>query len=171
MNKKLLKETILETIFLLSDLNWQNFRRHLKPFKTHNPVNLESWISSYRDGNIAEEDMDRIIGMAITNLTGPKKEQDEIIGTIIKLNNLLDKDKMKPILSIAEEIEKVQSKEIITVKEFTQKYGYGVDWQKNRRGRKEDILPYNQTIQGGKITYNISEVDKWFKRNNISEKR
>lgn len=61
----------------------------------------------------------------------------------------------------------IKSKKFISVKEFTKIYGYSSDWQKNRRGRIHDFLPYIQTSTKGKITYDVTEVDIWFLNNNI----
>ncbi|RXJ98805.1 hypothetical protein CRU98_08550 [Arcobacter sp. CECT 8986] len=88
---------------------------------------------------------------------------------LVKLNNLLEeKEKYQEILEIEKEMTKIQAKKIISVKEFTEIYGYSSDWQKNRRGRIHDHLPYVQTTRGGKITYNVRDVEIWFENNNTS---
>jgi hypothetical protein len=65
------------------------------------------------------------------------------------------------------DIEKIQKKKYINVKEFTEIYGKSSDWQKNRRSRIHDNLPYYQTTNGGKITYKVEEIDNWFENNNV----
>lgn len=88
--------------------------------------------------------------------------------TMIKLNSLLDKkDKDIRVIELEQKMLEVQAKKIITVKEFTKIYGYSSDWQKNRRSRIRDRLPYIQTVDGGKITYNVKDVELWFENNNI----
>lgn len=66
------------------------------------------------------------------------------------------------------DIEKIQKKKYITTKEFVEIFGFSEDWQKNRRARIRDRLPFIQTIDGGKITYNVEEIEIWFENNNIS---
>ena len=67
------------------------------------------------------------------------------------------------------DIEKIQKKKYITTKEFVEIFGFSEDWQKNRRARIRDRLPFIQTIDGGKITYNVEEIEIWFENNNISK--
>jgi len=76
------------------------------------------------------------------------------------------KDEAIKEYTTAQEIEKIQAKKYITVKEFTEIYNYSSDWQKNRRSRIHDHLPYQQTKNGGKITYVVSEIETWFQNNN-----
>jgi hypothetical protein len=85
---------------------------------------------------------------------------------LVKLNNLLKvEDRKSEILKIEAKMSKIQHKKLINVKEFTELYGFSSDWQKNRRGRLNDHLPYNQNMVNGKITYNIDEVEIWFENN------
>lgn len=67
-----------------------------------------------------------------------------------------------------EEIKAIQAKRYINVKEFTLIYGYSKEWQVNRRGRLYNSLPYIQTARGGKITYDVEDIETWFKNENIS---
>lgn len=87
---------------------------------------------------------------------------------LVRLNNLLEEnEKDKDIIKLEDLMKELQSKKVITVKEFTKIYGYASDWQKNRRSRIRDRLPYVQTVDGGKITYNVNDVEVWFENNNI----
>ena len=61
----------------------------------------------------------------------------------------------------AKEMEKIQVKNIISVKEYTEKYGDSDTSQKNDRGLIKNPLPYNQKVKNGKITYNVDEVEEW----------
>jgi len=86
---------------------------------------------------------------------------------LVKLNNLLEiKDKDKEVIDIEQQMRKIQAKKYITVKEFTEIYNFSSDWQKNRRSRIHDHLPYQQIKNGGKITYVVSEIETWLENNN-----
>jgi hypothetical protein len=88
---------------------------------------------------------------------------------LIKLNNILEKkEQYQEVLEIEKQMKKLQSKKYITVKEFTEIYGFSTDWQKNRRSRIHQHLPFRQTTNNGKITYEVSEIEIWFENNNIS---
>ncbi len=88
---------------------------------------------------------------------------------LVKLNNILEKeDRYQEVLEIEKEMTKLQAKKYITVKEFSEIYGFSADWQKNRRGRIHDHLPFRQTLNKGKITYEVKEIETWFENNNIS---
>lgn len=99
-----------------------------------------------------------------------KKDFRRIKGTAISLSELLEDNKKEfyqnQIKSI--DIEKIQKKKYISVKEFTEIYSFSEDWQKNRRARIRDRLPFIQTTDGGKITYNVEEIEIWFDNNNIA---
>ena len=58
-------------------------------------------------------------------------------------------------------IAKIQQKKNITVKEYTEIYDMSKGAQETARGRLHDPLPYHQIVPGGKITYNVEEVEKW----------
>ena len=82
---------------------------------------------------------------------------------LVKLNHLLVKEEQyKEVLDIEQQMKKIQSKKNITVKEFTEIYNVSKTSQQNYRGRIHDPLPYHQKVEGGKITYNVEEVEKWF---------
>ena len=49
-----------------------------------------------------------------------------------------------------------------TVKEFAKIYDISKTSQQNYRTRLQDPLPYHQKVEGGKITYVVDEVEKWF---------
>lgn len=59
------------------------------------------------------------------------------------------------------EIRKIQAKKFINVKEFTELYGLSSEWQRNRRNRIHNHLPYRQIQVGGRIMYKVED-------NNIS---
>ena len=67
-----------------------------------------------------------------------------------------------------QEIKRIQAKKYISVKEFTEIYGFGADWQRNRRSRIHNHLPYMQNTSNGKIMYKIVDVEIWFENNNVS---
>jgi len=82
---------------------------------------------------------------------------------LIELNNLLNKEEQyKEVLDIEQQMKKIQAKKNITVKEFVDIYSIGKTSQQNYRGRIHDPLPYHQKVEGGKITYNVEEVEQWF---------
>lgn len=90
--------------------------------------------------------------------------------SVSNLINLLDAEKQqiyKKRLEAVVSLEKAQIKKYISVKEFTDIYGKSSDWQKNRRSRIRDRLPSIQTIENGKITYNVNDIELWFENNNI----
>lgn len=62
-----------------------------------------------------------------------------------------------------EDIRRIQAKKYISVKEFTVIYGYSSEWKRNRRGKLYNRLPFRQEKKGGKILYNVEEVEIWFK--------
>lgn len=62
-------------------------------------------------------------------------------------------------------IEQIKHKKYISTKEFTLLYGFSSEWQKNRRGRIHNSLPYFQEDYGCKILYNVRDVDIWFENN------
>jgi hypothetical protein len=98
-----------------------------------------------------------------------RKDFIEIKRTALSLAELLEDNKKEFYQSQIKtlEIEKIQKKKYISVKEFAEIYGFSEDWQKNRRGRIRDKLPYIQTANGGKITYNVEEIELWFENNNV----
>ncbi|MEN4046591.1 hypothetical protein [Sulfurimonas sp. NWX367] len=82
---------------------------------------------------------------------------------LIKLNNLLkQEERYKEILEIEKHMIKIQSKKNISVKEFTEIYNVSKTAQQNYRGRHNNPLPYHQKVEGGKIIYNVEEVERWF---------
>jgi hypothetical protein len=82
---------------------------------------------------------------------------------LIKLNNLLDeKDKDNDINKLEEEIKLIQNKKYITVNEFEKMFNVSKSSQRDLRSRLRNPLPYHQKIEGGKIVYVVSEVEKWF---------
>ena len=88
---------------------------------------------------------------------------------LVKLNKLLDtSNQIDTVLEIEKQMAKIQAKKTITVKEFTEIYSFSADWQKNRRSRIKNRLPSQQTISGGKITYDKSEIEIWFSNENIT---
>ena len=167
--KKTKKQIILESIFLLVDLNHSNFRRHMKILKTFNPKNLESWVSSYRIGNIeADNKINEIIKISIDLLKGPKKEIEEVKNAIVNLNSLLStNNQIKPIIDLEQEMKKIEVKNILTPKQFSEKYNISISRQRDFRNRLNNALPYHQMVHRGAISYYVNEVDKWLESNNI----
>lgn len=99
-----------------------------------------------------------------------KRTLTKYFKTIMKLNKLL---KEQDRIDIAEEMKKIQVKKYITVKEFAEKYNISVSSQKGLRARLNDPLPFLQNkedgsgnkIVGGKITYDVEEIEKWMDNN------
>ena len=82
---------------------------------------------------------------------------------LVKLNKLLkQEERYKEILEIEKQMIKIQVKKNITVKEFAEIYNVSKTSQQNYRGRLDNPLPYHQKVEGGKIIYNVEEVEKWF---------
>lgn len=73
----------------------------------------------------------------------------------------LKKEKNKKIENIEEYMAKIHSKKILTVQELEDKYSIAKTTQQQYRGRMHDPLPYHQTVQNGKITYSVQEVERW----------
>ncbi len=76
--------------------------------------------------------------------------------------NYLKKDRIETIITLEQEMRKIQAKKYITVSEFTEMYNVGKTSQQNYRGRLYDALPYHQKVSKGKIIYVVDEVEKWF---------
>lgn len=85
-----------------------------------------------------------------------EKDRDE------KINfDQLKKDAEQEILEVQKQMAKIQSKKIISVREFTDIYGDSKTTQQNYRGRMHDPLPYEQKVEGGKVTYIVEKVEQW----------
>ena len=81
---------------------------------------------------------------------------------LIKLNNLLKREEQyKEVLEIEKQMAKIQSKKIISVKEYKEIYGESEKAQENDRNRIKNPLPYHQKKKGGKIKYYVEEVEEW----------
>ena len=90
-----------------------------------------------------------------------KKTKPSIdIDFIVEVQILLGEVK-KLLATNVENTSANQKDRYIDVKEFTKKYRYSAQWQKEKRGLVKNKLPYYQNIRGGKIRYKISEVDEW----------
>lgn len=98
-----------------------------------------------------------------------RKIKDSALG----LSELLEDNKKEfyqnKIKSI--DIEKIQKKKYISVKEFTEIYGKSSDWQKDRRGRLRNKLPFIQEKLGSNILYKVEDIEIWFENNSINLKR
>ena len=91
----------------------------------------------------------------------------EIDNHLIKLNNLLqEKEQRKEIINLAQEMEKIQAKNILNPKHFFEKYNISISRQRDFRTRLNDPLPYHQMVHRGSISYYVNEVDKWLESNN-----
>lgn len=85
---------------------------------------------------------------------------------LIKLNNLLEiTDRNKELVDIEMQMKKIQAKKYISVKEFTEIYGKSSDWQRNRRGRIRNKLPFMQEKSGSNVMYKVEDVEVWFQNN------
>ena len=61
----------------------------------------------------------------------------------------------------SENIEMLQAKKNVTVKELAEIYNISKTSQQNYRARLYNPLPYHQKVEGGKITYIVDEIEKW----------
>lgn len=85
---------------------------------------------------------------------------------LIKLNNLLEiADRNKELVDIEMQMKKIQAKKYISVKEFTEIYGKSSDWQRNRRGRIRNKLPFMQEKSGSNVMYKVEDIEVWFQNN------
>ena len=99
-----------------------------------------------------EENEDTILEEFISDFDRP----------LVKLNNLLNtKERNQKVIEIEQQLARLNAKKILTVKEFNDKYNIGKTSQQNYRQRLRDPLPYHQKVEGGKITYNVEEVERW----------
>lgn len=97
-----------------------------------------------------------------------KRTMKEFDIPLIKLNNILKKEEQyAEVIEIEKQMKKLQSKKYINVKEFTEIFGFSSDWQKNRRARIRNRLPFIQTVNSGKITYCVEEIKVWFENHNV----
>lgn len=81
---------------------------------------------------------------------------------LVKLNNLLNnEDRNDEVLEIEKRMARLNSKKILTVKDLEEKYNISKSAQQQYRSRLYNSLPYHQKVIGGKITYNLEEVEKW----------
>lgn len=82
------------------------------------------------------------------------------------LIELLDKEKQikykKKVNKL--DIEFIQKKKYITVKEFTGIYNMSRETQQRRRGRLYDPLPFRK--EGNKIYYEVKEIENWLENQN-----
>lgn len=85
------------------------------------------------------------------------------------LISLLDKHKQIELTKRVDaiEIEMLQAKKHISVKEFTLIYGFGRQWQNERCRRVRNKLPRFQDKDSGKYKYNVADVEQWFENENI----
>lgn len=182
MDKKS-KETIVEAIYFLLNLRFMSNYNRIKKLEEEKIISEESNKPEHpmkRTRTIEEIDLNKYNyrdiffkeyeekGLEVLNDSSEvyNKEFDK---HLINLNSLLDKkDKVKEVLDIEQQMKKIQAKKYISVKEFKEIYGYSPEWQKNRRSRIHNSLPYIQTVSGGKITYDVKEVENWFKNENIT---
>lgn len=122
---------------------------HILDFRTKEIWNNENISSSKYDW----DEKDRL-----NNITMEKYDKP-----LVKLNKLLTKpEQYKEVLDIEQEMRKIQTKNNITVKEFSEIYNISKTSQQNYRGRLYDPLPYHQKVAGGKIVYVVKEVEDWF---------
>lgn len=96
-----------------------------------------------------------------------KKDFRRIKGTAISLSELLEDNKKEfyqnQIKSI--DIEKIQKKKYLSVKEFKEVYGKSSDWQRERRSRIKNKLPFMQEKLGANIMYKVEDIEIWFQNN------
>lgn len=89
-------------------------------------------------------------------------------GYTYTLIDLLDKNLQKEYKDrlIKINIEYIQKKKYLNVNEFAEVYHMSKTQQQTRRGRLHDPLPYHQHVEGGKILYDVEEIEKWRENGN-----
>lgn len=91
-----------------------------------------------------------------------KKFENEFQNALNLLNGLLTENQDEKAVKIVQKITKINYKKYLSVSEFAEKYGVSKASQQQYRSRLYNALPYHQNVAGGKITYNVEEVEKWF---------
>jgi len=100
----------------------------------------------------------------IINLQYENAESDKI-SKLEKVHkkelDALYKKKYKSSSITADEMERIQVKPSISVKEYTLIYGDSATTQKNDRNKINKPLPYHQKVEGGNVYYIAEEVKQW----------
>lgn len=154
-SKDIIKDTIyfllkLRTNHLLKNIDFGN--EPLDPYMKKRFIN--EVLSDYQNNGLE-------------NIVDKKNEYIDSMDTqLIKLNSLLEKaDKVKEVIDIEMQMKKIQAKKYISVKEFTEIYGKSSDWQRNRRGRIRNKLPFMQEKSGSNVMYKVEDIEVWFQNN------
>jgi len=91
-----------------------------------------------------------------------------IIEQAVLLNKTLDKQEQIKEVNDLSKFEVLQKKKHVSPKELSQLFpNMSISQQQTYRGRLKDKIPYHQSVNGGKITYVVSEVEEWRENNNI----
>lgn len=158
MNKNT-KKTILETIEYLLELRYDLILGDLGN-DNMSPEKKAEFVKQ----NLMETRADGTVRFAERFINQKNIKKIEALDKqLIKLNHLLPYfDRNTEILTIEQQMQKIQAKKNITVKEFTEIYNVSASSQRDYRYRSNDPLPYHQKVAGGKIVYVVEEVEKWF---------
>jgi len=158
----LIEKQVKEIIEDLLDLRQKRYDEHIalltreqNALDAASDSNARSWVQEImiEEGYEKEENEITVLEEYIADFDKP----------LVKLNNLLDvKERNQKVVEIEQQLAKLNAKKILTVKEFSDKYSIGKTSQQNYRQRLRDPLPYHQKVEGGKITYYVDEVEKWF---------
>lgn len=135
-----------------NDLLTNNYDDGVYEFKEESLKNLnDTWYSySLEVTELLFENFNSLKGYAYTLIDLlDKNSQKEYKDRLIKIN-----------------IEYIQKKKYLNVNEFAEVYHMSKTQQQTRRGRLHDPLPYHQHVEGGKILYDVEEVEKWKQNGN-----
>lgn len=158
---------------LLKDYAYENFddedelNRELERIESEFVEKDKNKIQRFKEHNVLNEKEDYVHSYTC-------KTTELLFSTFKKLKEqakflitLVDNNKQKELTRRVDaiEIEKIQAKKFITVKEFTEIYDRSSEWQRNRRNKIHNRLPFRQEKKGGKVLYEIEEVEIWFKNN------
>lgn len=124
---------------------------------------------NFKDFTEEEQDFFMLMANTIIKQRDPNYDiyADETIEKDFDIKNLcLEVKTIKEMLEkLFTQKDNVEAKKNLSVADFAQKYNIGKTQQQALRDFKK--LPYHQLVEGGKITYIVEEVEKWFKNNRI----
>jgi cyclopropane fatty-acyl-phospholipid synthase-like methyltransferase len=160
--EKLLEQQIEE----YENRDWDEYLKEQEDFnRRFHPINelLEEFHRlSYEEQDNFLEFAKTVVRYRGKSLYEDLPSEQEEIGT--RLNSIEDFLK-KMMLNKPNEQKSIEEKTRLSVSDFAKKYNIGKTKQQSLRDFKK--LPYEQLVEGGKITYIVEEVEKWLKNNTI----
>lgn len=103
-------------------------------------------IQNYQSANMSTQDASELIDWA--NVSTHKME-----GELKSLTKIL--------------ANMTEPKKFITTKELSDRYSISESQQKGLRGRVKYPIPFYQNGEGGKIKYEVSEIDDWMSQQKV----